>query len=81
MKKKKNNLLQLVEKIDNRLKSIEKQIVDIKTSTNIMNNHVTFVETVWKRVKYPFLFLTSNVEKFYAIDSIEIEPSIKNKED
>ena len=52
--KKKNNLLQLVEKIDNRLKSIEKQIVDIKTSTNIMNNHVTFVETVWKRVKISF---------------------------
>ena len=78
-----NTVLRLIEKIDNRLKSIEKQIVDIKTSTNIMKNHVSFVEKLWKRVKYPFMFLTTNVEKFYSIDSIDSVDSslLKNKND
>jgi hypothetical protein len=67
-------ILRIIESIDQRLTFIEKQIIDIKRDAKIMSGHVCFVEALWKRVKDPFLYLTTRVESWGGL-------AIKNKND
>lgn len=37
------------------LKRIDERLMRLETSANRMNDHITFIERVWARIKRPFI--------------------------
>ena len=63
--------------IDKRLVSIEEKIQYIEASSQKMSNHISFVESVYKIIKIPFLYV---LNKIHPIDMDSIEHSHKDIE-
>lgn len=53
-------ILEELKKINLRLDKIEKGIDN-------MNNHITFIDSIYETIKYPFYLI---MNKFYGIDKI-----------
>ena len=60
-------ILEELKKINDRLNKLENDIIYIKTGTNNMNTHISFIETVYDNIKYPFHLILS---KFHKIKEI-----------
>jgi archaellum component FlaC len=73
-----NNILLLLENINNRLTIIEDKIDEIKrkqeditNSSNKMDKHIDFIETVYENVKHPLNYISQkfNNSSNYIISS------------
>lgn len=60
-------ILEELKKITDRLDKLENDIIYIKKGTNNMNTHISFIETVYDNIKYPFHLILS---KFHKIKEI-----------
>ena len=65
-----NNILLLLENINNRLKVIEDKIDELKkkqdditNSSNKMDKHIDFIETVYENVKHPLNYISHKFNK------------------
>ena len=54
-------ILKKLEEIEIRLHSIENIVVQLRSSTNNMDRHITFVEKVYDVVKYPLFFILDRI--------------------
>jgi hypothetical protein len=63
-------LYKILDKLDNieeRLEKIEKEVNYIKDSSDNMNEHISFVETVYDTVKSPFYFIMNKIKPIEQI--------------
>ena len=60
-------ILEELQKISLRLDKLENDISYLKKGTDNMNNHITFIESVYDTVKYPFYLI---MNKFHRINEI-----------
>lgn len=60
-------ILEELKKITDRLDKLENDIIYIKKGTNNMNTHISFIETVYDNIKYPFYLI---MNKFHKIKEI-----------
>jgi hypothetical protein len=76
-----DNITQSVEDINTRLDRIEKMLITIEEllnpiieSSNNMNNHIDFIETIYDRIKSPFHFIMDRITNNPLVTYID--PSI-----
>jgi archaellum component FlaC len=69
-----NNILLLLENINNRLIVIEDKIDELKrkqdditNSSNKMDKHIDFIETVYENVKHPLNYIS---QKFNKVNNV-----------
>lgn len=68
-----DNITQKLDKIDGiekRLQAMEDKLQFIQDSGVCMNNHISFVESVYETVKYPFFYIMNKIQ---PINTKEIE--------
>lgn len=63
-------ILNKLEEINQRLDKLENEIKYIKESSTNMNEHISFIETVYDTIKYPFYFI---INKIKPIENIPIK--------
>lgn len=54
-------ILDKLKEIENRITNIETEIIYIKSSTQNMDNHISFVEKVYDSIKMPFHYIMDKV--------------------
>ena len=56
-----NKLLENQKLILEELKNIKKEISEMKKDTKRMDDHISFIETVYERIKNPLYFITDKI--------------------
>ena len=68
-------LLHKLNEIDTRLCNIETVIGHVQTSSNKMDNHISFVETVYNIIKFPLSFIINQIPPVNKYNTLEILPT------
>jgi|LakMenE09Jun09ns_1017247.scaffolds.fasta_scaffold00104_4 hypothetical protein len=68
--------LDKINDIENRLQTIEGKLQFIKDSGIRMNNHISFVESIYNTVKYPFFYIMNKIQ---PINTKDIEMNYQKK--
>ena len=61
-------ILEKLNKIEGKLEIIQNDINDIKKSSNNMDTHISFIETVYENVKNPFYYIMNKIKPINVID-------------
>ena len=62
-----------IDKIEKRLQVIEDKLQYVQDSGIRMNNHISFVESVYDTVKYPFFYIMNKIQPINANSVRDIE--------
>lgn len=57
-----DEILKVLNQIENRLDLIEIQLITINKSTVKMDNHITFIETIYNNIKFTLYYITNTVK-------------------
>ncbi len=60
------NILNRLERIEEKIDSIEKKQNDIQNSTSHMDNHIQFIENVYDKVKQPLAYATNKLNNLMS---------------
>lgn len=55
-------ILEKLNKIEEKLEIMQNDINNIKKASNNMDNHISFVETVYDTVKNPFYYIMNKIQ-------------------
>lgn len=66
-------ILEKLNKIEEKLEIIQNDINDIKKSSNNMDNHISFIETVYENVKSPFYYIMNKITLIETTETKQIE--------
>jgi DNA anti-recombination protein RmuC len=64
-------ILKKLDTIEQRIVNIEEEIHDIKQSSDNMNDHISFVESVYDTVKSPFYFIMNKIKTIEQLPTKE----------
>jgi len=71
-------LLEELKKISLRLDKIENDIYYLKKGTDNMNNHITFIDSVYNSIKSPIYYILNKVHKIDHIPEKKLIEDNKN---
>jgi archaellum component FlaC len=60
-------ILDKLNEILNRLDKIEADIQDLKHGSNVMTEHISFIENVYDTIKNPFYFIMNKIKPINSI--------------
>lgn len=66
-------ILEKLNKIEQKLEIMQNDINNIKKSSINMDNHISFVETVYDTIKSPFYYIMNKIKPIQIIDYKEIK--------
>lgn len=69
-------ILEKLNKIEEKLEIIQTDINNIKKSTLNMDTHISFVETVYDTVKNPFYYIMNKIQPIQIKDKNTKEPKM-----